>query len=224
MNNNSNTAIIVGSGGLIGSFLLGFLLEDPRYTKVVSVVRKPSSITHPKLIEVIADFDNLRAISEKLKADHAFCCLGTTIKKAGSEAAFIKVDYQYPLDIAQILKENGCRSYSVVTAMGADAKSGIFYNRVKGELQEALVKVGFEALNIFQPSLLMGERSEFRFGERVAQVVMGGLSFLFAGPLKKYKGIEGKTVAKAMAVQALQASAGLHIFESDKIAELAGTL
>lgn len=193
------TALVAGASGLIGKQLLNLLLESNNYTKVKAIVRKPLGITHPKLHEITIDFEKLWEKSILLKADHVFCTLGTTIKKAGSQQAFKKVDYEYPLTLARMAKENGTSRILIVTALGADAKSQIFYNRVKGELENELKKLDLPHLYIFRPSLLLGDRHEYRFGERMAIVLSKFLAPLFSlGKLSAYKPIEAKTVAKAM--------------------------
>lgn len=146
-----------------------------------------------------------------------FCCLGTTIKTAGSQEAFLKVDYTYVIESARIAKSQGATAFSVVSAMGANSKSGIFYNRVKGDMEEALQKIGFSSLLIFRPSLLIGERKEVRPGEVIGAAISNLFSFLFVSGLKKYKPIQGSLVAKSMLDHAKEQKTGLQIIESDKI-------
>lgn len=215
-----NVALIAGGTGLVGSACLQLLLQDEYFSEVKVLVRKATGIVHHKLIEVVVDFDNLNDFRLQLGATHVFCALGTTIKKAGSQTAFTKVDYDYPLELAKITHAMGATNFTVVTAMGASASSLIFYNKVKGELQHALTRVGFVTLNILQPSLLLGNRAEERLGEGIAQSFFKITGPLWVGPLKKYAGIEGAQVAKAMLYYAKAAKAGTHIFTSDVLQEV----
>lgn len=208
------TALLAGSTGLIGKQLLGLLLEDSRYTVVKAISRKPLAIQHSKLQNIVTDFISLTEHHDELKADDVFCCLGTTIRQAGSQAAFRKVDYDYPLELARLTKNHGATQYLIITALGADSKSGIFYNRVKGEVEQAIEAVGFDSYHIFRPSLLLGERTEKRAGEGAATVVYKALGFLI--PLK-YKAIDSAKVAKAMLHFAKQDSKGKFIHESKEL-------
>lgn len=187
------TALVVGATGLIGNHLTHKLLNHPAYSSVKVLVRKPMNFQHPKLEQIVIDFDNFDA--SVIKADDIFCCLGTTMKQAGSKEAFYKVDFEYPFETAKAALENGAKQFLIVTAMGSDAKSMFYYNRVKGEIEEALAHLGYPTLIIFQPSLLLGERKESRAGEGIASVLMKGLDFLIPA---KYKAIKGETVANAM--------------------------
>jgi uncharacterized protein YbjT (DUF2867 family) len=215
------TALIAGATGLIGKQLLQDLLNNPEYGKIIAILRRPSGITHPKLQELMVPFQELSAALENVQVDDCFCCLGTTMAVAGSKEAFKLVDFEYPLLLAKAAQAHGCKQYLLISAMGADESSAVFYNKVKGQVQNELKKLNFPSLHIFQPSLLMGDRTEKRPGERVAQVIMGSLGFLFFGPFQKYKAIEGKDVAAAMLKVALSNSSGLHIYESNIIAQIA---
>lgn len=206
------TALIVGSTGLIGNILLQKLINSDVYEKVISIVRKPSGITHSKLEERIIDFEQLDKLD--LKADDVFCCLGTTMKKAGSKGAFYKVDYEYPVMVAKLAKRNGAKQYALITAIGADKKSMFYYNRVKGDVEKSIEEIGFDTFLIYRPSMLLGDRKESRLGESIGQVVMTTLDFLIP---KKYKAIQGEKVANAMLQTTQQNLKGLQIFESDKL-------
>jgi len=214
------TALIVGATGLIGKSCLYELLENTSYTKVIALVRKPLAIKHHQLHQLVVNFDELDSLTNELIADDVFCCLGTTIKVAGSQENFRKVDLEYPLKVAELTLQNGATQFLLVSAMGANTQSSIFYNKVKGEVEERIGALGFLSFHIFQPSLLLGARKEFRLGELFGKAIMKGLSFLFIGPIKKYKAIPGSTVAKAMVAIALQQKAGLYIFESDSISSI----
>ncbi len=204
------TALVVGSTGFIGNLLTIKLLESKIYDKVKVLVRKPMHLQHPDLEQIIVDFDKIDAL--KIVADDVFCCLGTTMRKAGSKSAFYKVDFTYPLEIAKIALKNGAKQYAIVTAMGADPKSLIYYNRVKGDIEKALGELNYSTLLIFRPSMLLGERGESRFGESIGKVLMTMFDFITP---KKYKGVQGDKVANAMLQNTQKGLKGKHIFESD---------
>jgi uncharacterized protein YbjT (DUF2867 family) len=191
----SKTAIVFGSSGLIGSELLPQLFADPDYDLVIAFVRKPTGIVAAKLEEVITDFKDIDALRSQVKGDVVYCCLGTTIKTAGTEAAFRKVDYELVRWAAVAAAENKVSRFIVVSSMGANADSGNFYLRTKGEMEKAVSALNFSQCVIVRPSMLLGPRKEFRFGEKVGKVVMIAFSFLIPS---KYKAIQAKQVAKAM--------------------------
>ncbi len=207
------TALLIGASGLIGKLLLTKMLERTFYSSVTILVRKPIGINHPKLIEMVVNFD---ALDEKLIiADDIFCCLGSTIKQAGSKENFYKVDFTYVIETAKAGIKNNAKQFLFVSSMGANAKSMMFYNRVKGETEEALTALGYSSLLIFRPSLLEGKRdSAERLGEKTASFLMN--LFSFAIP-KKNKIIYGGKVAQAMMEMAQENHKGKLIFESDKL-------
>ena len=209
------TALLVGATGLVGSELLNLLVNDDNFSTITALTRKPLNIKNTKVNEVLVDFNTLENHSESIKADVVFCCLGTTIKTAGSKDAFKKVDYEYPLKIAKIAKQNGANTYNIITALGADKNSVFFYNKVKGEIQEALQNLGFEQLNIIQPSLLLGEREEKRMSEGIGQKLAPIFNNLMIGGLKKYRAIDGRQVAKAMLYYSLLQEKGIHYYTND---------
>jgi len=209
----NRVALIAGSTGLIGSQLLELLLEDNFYSKVIALSRKPLSISHTKLEIVLVEASELKNHRD-LKADDVFCCLGTTIRQAKTKEAFRKVDFEYPVELARLLKVNGANQFLMVTALGADKHSKIFYNRVKGEVEDAISETGFTAIHIFRPSLLVGPRKEPRSGEDAAKVVYKIFCFLIPN---KYKGIESIKVARAMVSFARENKPGKFIHESDEL-------
>mgnify|MGYP006313076297 FL=1 len=162
------TAIIAGSTGLIGSQLLQLLLESPIYEKIIALTRKDLP-HHPKLVQVLAEAGNISEKFEWLKADDVYCCLGTTMAKAGSKEKFREIDYDYPLELARITHSLGARQYLLVSALGADKDSSLYYNKVKGEVEEAISAVGFETLHIFRPSLLLGPRVNPKLSSMISQ-------------------------------------------------------
>jgi uncharacterized protein YbjT (DUF2867 family) len=217
------TALVAGATGLIGGELLQLALASGRYDQVTALVRKPIDFTHSKLVQEVVDYEQLSEYSSVVHVDDVFCCLGTTIKVAKTKEAFLKVDKGYPLQLAQLAKEQDASQFLIVTAMGASSSSSVFYNRVKGETEEALKSMGLPALHIFRPSLLLGERKEYRLGERMGTVIAKALRFAMVGGLEKYRPIEAKAVARAMLYVAGTQTGGQHTYASDEIAKLAET-
>lgn len=215
------TALIIGSTGLIGSQLLQLLLESTEYSTVITCVKRDSGIQHLKLKQHIIDFDQPETYKELVAGDDFFCTIGTTIKKAGSQQAFRKVDFEYPKAFATIALQNNVKQFLIISSLGADAYSGNFYLKTKGEIQDFLKNCAFESVSVLQSSLLLGNRKEFRLGEKIGEFFMRTFSFVFHGNLKKYKPIQSEAVAKAMFDIAQKNYKGFHIFESDRIQEIA---
>jgi uncharacterized protein YbjT (DUF2867 family) len=205
-------ALVIGASGLIGQQLIDLLLQDENYS-VIALIRTALPIQHERLIQVPFNFDNPN--NEVIQADEIFCCLGTTIKVAGSQQAFYKVDFEYVLDIAKRAYLNGAKKFALVSSMGANKNSTIFYSKTKGAIEEAVTGIGYESLFIFRPSLLLGKRTAFRTVERIAQSFFNFFSILIP---KKYQAIQARQVAKAMIVCMNTGDKGVHILESDKIA------
>ncbi len=191
------TSIIIGSTGLIGSKLHEILRNNPSHEKVYLVARSKPTNVDEKSIHLPFDNGNYSIPSD---VDTAFCCLGTTMKKAGSKEAFLKVDLDMVLDFAKKAKETGIKRLAVVSSIGANPTSSNFYLRTKGQAEEELKKIGFERLVIVRPSLLLGKRDEKRIAEDIGKVLYYMFRFLFIGPLRKYRGILDEDVAKAMIV------------------------
>ena len=211
------STLVIGSTGLVGSYLVQELLNSPNFDSVITPVRKPFFESHPKLKEIIFNFKNEAAINDLEPVNHIFCCLGTTIKTAGSKEAFRFVDYELPIQFAQWAEKINADSFSIVTAMGANSNSSIFYNQVKGEIEKELKKMDIPKIQIFQPSLIMGPRKEFRIGEVIGKMFMVLINPLMVGPLKKYRGIHAKTIARGMVFHLDNSGQGVSVFESDKI-------
>ncbi|HEY8936755.1 MAG TPA: NAD(P)H-binding protein [Cyclobacteriaceae bacterium] len=208
-------ALLAGSTGLIGRQLLQLLLQDEAYSTVKAISRKPLEINHPKLENIVLhNFDDITSAGDKLKADDVFCCLGTTMKQAGSKEAFEKVDYVYPLEIALLARNHGSSQYLLVSALGANPASAIYYNQIKGRTETSINVVGFDSIHIFRPSLLLGDRAEPRTGEDAAKVVYKIFGFLI--PLK-YKSIDAARVARAMLSFAKENKPGRFIHESAEL-------
>jgi uncharacterized protein YbjT (DUF2867 family) len=214
------TALIIGSTGLIGSELLKILLESSEYAQVVTFVKRDAGIQHVKLKQHIIDFDEPESYKDLVVGDDFFCTIGTTIKKAGSQKAFRKVDFEYPKQFAIFAQENKVKNYLLISSLDANAASSNFYLKTKGEIQDFLKTCNFESVSILQPSLLLGDRNEFRFAEKAGAFVMKLVSFVFVGKLKKYKAIHVNTVAKALYRIAQKNTKGFQIYESDMIQEL----
>jgi len=206
---DKKTALLVGASGLVGSLCLEDLVASKLYKEIIVVTRKKLFPPHLGVTNIISDFSDLDEIATQLKADHVYCALGTTIAKAGSQTAFKKVDYEYPLKVATLSKQNGAQKFILVSAIGADSNSSVFYSKVKGKLEDGIQKLNFESFVILQPSFLLGKRSEVRLGELIGKNIASALSFVFVGGLEKYKGIEASDVAKSMVVFANKRDAKL---------------
>lgn len=218
------SALILGATGLVGGHCLQLLLQNEAYEKITALVRKPLARPHPKLEGLVIDFENLERNAAPIRARDVFCCLGTTIKQAGSQAAFRKVDFEYPRRLAQLTAANGAEQFLLVSALGANARSAIFYNRVKGEAENAIAALPFRAVHIMQPSLLLGERPETRRGEKIGEAVFNATAPMWVGPLRKYRPIAARAVAAAMIHLALLDQQGLCKYESHLIQEIADRL
>jgi uncharacterized protein YbjT (DUF2867 family) len=197
------------------------LLVDPAYTRVVAPVRRPLGRSEEKLSAPVLDFEELfgnpRGQDDIFTVDDVFCCLGTTMKKAGSRDAFRRVDFEYPREAARQAAARGAGQFLLVTAMGADPNARIFYNRVKGEVEAAVSAQRFRRVVILRPSLLLGDRSERRPGERIAMFLSRPLSPLLRGPLAPYRPIEAEEVAEAMVILARKVEPGVHVIPSDQL-------
>ena len=203
------TAIIAGYTGLIGGQLLSILLESNNYESVIALGRRNLDIQHPKLVQQKVDFNDIQLEAKKI--DDVFCCLGTTMKKAGSKESFRLVDFQYPVSLASFCLNKGARQFLLVSSIGADAKSGIFYNQIKGEVENTVSKLGYPRLDIFRPSLLFGDRGESRVAEDLGKAAMKLFGFLFLGSLKNYKAIDSGKVARAMNYFAQEEGSGNYL-------------
>lgn len=213
-------AIVVGATGLTGTSLVEQLCENDEYVSVTVIARTAPAFTHPKLEVKIRNLDTLEEKDLEF-AHELYCCLGTTKKKAGSREQFEKVDFEYPLTIASLAKKRGIPHMLVITAMGANEKSPFYYNRVKGKLEHDLMELGLQRLSIIRPSLLVGEREEFRLGEKAGEKVLKLAKPLLVGPLKRSRAIEASQVAKAMIVIALYGDKQpVTIYPSQELAQL----
>jgi uncharacterized protein YbjT (DUF2867 family) len=210
------TAIVAGATGLVGGECLGRLLAEPRYSRVIAVARRePAGAKHRKLQVVVTDFDDIDAVADRLRGDHVFCALGTTIRKAGSQARFRVVDHDYPLRLAEITRGGGARHFSIVSALGASRSSPFFYSRVKGEVEAALRAMDWPSLAILRPSVIAGERSESRPLERISE------HLLRLAPAT-WRPVGAREIAAAMVGLALRSPPGVTVVESRDIPTVAG--
>lgn len=197
--NDGKSAVVFGATGLVGSEVLKELLNRPEYTKVTAVVRKPFPLSHPSLeFFIISDFSKLSQTALNLSADEYYCCVGTTIGAAGSKENFRLVDLNIPEQIALLAQKLAVPYMAIVSSIGANEKSSNFYLHTKGEMERRVQDIYRGNLKIVRPSLLVGKRKEFRFGESVAIIFMKLLGWTFVGPLRKYRGITAKQVALSM--------------------------
>jgi len=214
------SAVLVGASGLVGARLLTRLLAHPEYERVTVWVRRPVSLEIHKFAQVVVDFDRLQEHAQQLVADDVYVALGTTIKAAGSQDAFRRVDHDYPLEIARIAVRQGVQRFLMVSALGADAQSRVFYNRVKGEVETDIRAIGLPKVWFFRPSLLVGDRAESRPGERIGIAMGKVIAPLMLGGLRRYRPISVDTVAAAMVYAATRAVPP-GVVESEDIARLA---
>lgn len=219
-------ATLIGASGLIGGHLLDLLLQDDYYTEVAILVRKSLSRQHPKLKEFVIHFDQPEQYQEAIAgAETVYCTIGTTMKKVkGDRDAYIKVDYDIAVNAAKIAAQQGVFGFILVSSIGADATNkNNFYLKLKGIVEEAICKENIPMVHIFRPSLLLGNRNEKRFAERIAQVLAPVLSVFLLGKWRSYKPIPAATVAKAMEAAGTSPKKGISIHTYDAIRALAIT-
>jgi uncharacterized protein YbjT (DUF2867 family) len=213
-------AILFGASGFIGSFLLDELLHNSGYGQVIVVVREALNVNHPKLKTLVGNYSSLPDLKEDMAADDIFITLGTTLKNTPNKDEYYQVDHDYPVLASKIMKENGAKSVFIVTAVGANAKSKISYVRTKGETERDIIALDFEHTNIFRPSMLLGNRKEHRPFEKSLMKIWAAVDLILIGKLKRYRGIEGKDVAKAMALAAKDPSEKVNIYEWEQMNDL----
>ena len=194
------TAVVLGATGLIGELLVKELVNDDSFEKVKLLVRRSLDIVDKKLEVQIVSFDNLVDLRAKLgEGNSIFCCVGTTQKKVkGDKAAYRKIDFDIPVNVAKMAKDAGFNKYMLVSSVGANAQSNNFYLKLKGEVEKAIAEQKFESFHVFRPGMLLGQRKEFRLGELLGKGVMNALPFQLISSLKKYRGIQASAVARAM--------------------------
>jgi uncharacterized protein YbjT (DUF2867 family) len=211
----NRTALLAGGTGLVGSHVLQELLADDTWSRVVTVGRRPTALRHAKLEQRILDLGAVEAQGDLPGADDVFCCLGTTIKQAGSQAAFRRVDHDFVVGLARAGLRMGATQFLLISAIGADPESRVFYSRVKGEAEAAVRALPYRAVQIFRPGLLLGERSDFRLGERIAMLAVPLLHPFLVGGLRRYHSIKASDVARAMVRIAREAPRGPNVWEYD---------
>lgn len=215
---------VAGSTGLVGQELLGLLEKIDMVKEVKALSRRPLGKLPAKIENFIVNFDQLQNLKSSTKAQVFICCLGSTMKQAGSKEAFRKVDYDYVLAFARLAESVGAEKFLVVSAMGADSNSAFFYNRVKAEMEKALYKLSIPQIEIFRPSLILGERKDHRAGEGLAQKLSPLLDLILRGPLKKYRGIQARDIAKAMALASVSFEPGRYCYDSAEIQSMADSI
>lgn len=217
---SQRTALVAGATGLVGSRCLDELLASSAYDRVIVVSRRSLDRQDSKLRVVVTDFDRLDHAGQSLRADDVFCCLGTTMATAGTRERFRKVDYEYPLRLARVARQQGAERFILVSSLGADPGARSFYARVKGETEAAVAREGYPTLIVLRPSLLLGDREEHRPLERVAQRVLPRLNPIMIGPLRRVRPVEAAVVARAMVLLATSDLEGIHVVESNRIADV----
>jgi uncharacterized protein YbjT (DUF2867 family) len=207
----ARNAWIAGATGVVGGYCLDALLADPVYGDVQAFTRRPLSRTDARLTTNVVDFDRLASLPTAPPVDDAYCCLGTTMKQAGSRAAFERVDYEYVCAYAELAARNGASQFLLVSAVGANARSSIYYSRVKGRAEDTVQAMAFRGVHLFRPSLLMGPRPEQRRGEAFSKTIAPLFAPLLLGPLARYRPVHACDVALRMIAVAKQDQSGRHV-------------
>lgn len=215
----AKTAIIIGATGLTGGILVKRLLNDQRYRKVVLISRTSLGKQHPKLEEHLVQMFQLHEYEDLFKGDELYCCIGTTKAKTPDEEQYRKIDFGIPVAAAELCKKQGINTFAVMSSMGADPKSKIFYSRLKGEMEEAIKSLKLTKTIIVRPSLISGDRSEKRLGEQFGKALMKLLNPLMLGPLKPYRSIAPEQIAKAM-IWLANNPIDKRIFQSNELIEI----
>ncbi|MGI4729633.1 MAG: NAD(P)H-binding protein [Janthinobacterium lividum] len=213
--------IVAGATGLVGSLLLEQLLHHPEFSEVLVLVRKQLPFQHEKLKQLVVNFDHLEDYQAQINGDAIFSCLGTTRQKTPDLNLYRKIDHDYPVELAKIGAKNSIPQFHIVSSVGANSNSFVFYTRLKGETEQDLKKTGLQSLYIYQPSFLTGNRKEKRFGERFGMKLAKLINLFLIGRLRKFQSISAAVVAKAMLNQSLKTNSGIFIYPSDQIKKLA---
>jgi uncharacterized protein YbjT (DUF2867 family) len=211
------TALVTGATGLVGQNIIDQLINDKRYSKVIIVSRRATPFSHPKIEQITIDFDSLTELKFRDIIDECYCALGTTQKKSGKKGLY-KVDYEYVMATAALSKANNIKTFSVVSANGANAESSFFYMRTKGLMEQAVKAAGIKQVTIVRPSLITGKRDEFRFGESAGYYLYKLLQPLMIGKFRKLRPVSAEKIAQCMIELNQQEWAGNRIVESDEIA------
>ncbi|MEP6929759.1 MAG: NAD(P)H-binding protein [Flavobacterium sp.] len=207
-------ALIIGATGATGRDIVNLLLKNTSYSEVVTFVRRKSDISHPKLAEIITDFNNLEAISDFIKGDVLFSCLGTTLKAAGSKENQRIIDFDIPLNFAQIAKRNGIQKVVLLSAYGASPNSNVFYSKLKGELEERITDLVFPTCIIFKPGLLLRKNTD-RMGEKISANLLRFMNSI--GLFRKFQPLPTSTLAEKLVKASIILKGEKHVIELDKI-------
>jgi uncharacterized protein YbjT (DUF2867 family) len=210
-------AVIVGGTGLIGRGVIAELLAEPDCSQLLTISRRSQSPKHEKWREKVGSFSDLAALCAGIEADTAFCCLGTTMRQAGSQEAFAEIDRHLPFRFAKAMREQGVKNFHVVSSLGANAASHNFYLRTKGLMEQELSELGFDSLGIYRPSLLLGSREESRPLERISILGYRLIQPIYPRFLQTWQPIEARDVARMMVVHALHPSKGIRIFANSEM-------
>lgn len=210
MSTTPRIALVAGANGMVGSCLLQVLIEAPEYSRVYALTRRPLGRDHPKIANRIVSFNRLAEQLKGLTAQDAYCCIGTTIKEAGSEDEFRDADVEAVLRFAEAARALGATRFAVVSSVGADVKSKKFYLRCKGEMEEGVSRIGFPALDIFQPSLLLGPRKQARPLETLGKLLAPAINPLLTGARESWRAIPAETVARGMLGAARRGGRGVY--------------
>ncbi len=213
---HKKTALLFGATGLTGNHVLKKLIKDFRYDKVVVFARSELQLIDDKTEVIKTPLEELDNYEEKIKGDDIFCCLGTTIRKAGSKENFRRVDYEFPVMIARIAEKNKIPNFIIISSIGADPDSSNFYLRTKGQTEQAIQEFDLKKTVILRPSMLLGERKDFRLMEEIGKAFMYLFNFMFIGKLRKYRGIKAEKVAEAM-IEFANTETDKNIYESHEI-------
>ena len=216
MKSKKKTAIILGATGLTGDVLLKKLLNDQRYDEIKIFTRKPLRLENKKITEILCNLLELDSYKENFFGDEVYCCIGTTTKKTPDKELYKEIDYGIPIRAAKLCKDNGIKTFAVMSSMGANANSSIFYNRTKGEMEQAVLELKIENIYVLRPSMIGGNRNEFRIAEKIGSVLMKVFNPLFIGSLRKYRIIDADIIANAM-IELANNGIDKQLIESDQI-------
>lgn len=216
---SNKIATVIGSTGLVGSHIVEILKKDSGFGKIRLLVRRPVSVVDSKIEPVVVNFEDLKSFKEGISgSDAVFCAIGTTNKKVkGNKEEYRKVDFDIPVNAARFCEETGCQNFALVSSVGANSKSNNFYLKLKGEVEDYLKESKIKSISVFRPSMLMGKRNEFRFGEMFAKIFMRPVSFLFPSQLDP---VNAHDVAKAMIKASVKGEAGFHVYHYKEIMDL----
>jgi uncharacterized protein YbjT (DUF2867 family) len=221
VNSTPKIALVAGATGMVGSLLINTLLEAPDYARVYALTRRPLGREHPRLANRVVIWDRMEQQLKGLVAQDAFCCIGTTIREAGTQEAFREVDLEAVVVFAQAARAAQASRFIVVSSVAADARSKKFYLRTKGEMEEAITAVGFPSVDILQPSLLLGPRKQFRFAEFAGQLLAPLVNPMLTGKREPLRAIPGEVVARAMLGAARRGARGVYRYTHAAIRQLA---